>query len=44
MKGGQLALRIYSDTPPGDDFIQVPPILEDVYFYHISSQMDVITL
>jgi ABC-2 type transport system ATP-binding protein len=44
MKGGQLALRIYSENPPGDDFVQAAPILEDVYFYHISSQMDVITL
>ncbi|MEP6747564.1 MAG: ABC transporter ATP-binding protein [Bacteroidota bacterium] len=44
MKGGQLSLRIFSEDSPGDDFVQVAPILEDVYFYHISSVTDVTTL
>ncbi len=44
MKGGRLTMRIYADTPPGNGFTPVQPILEDVYFYQISHHMDVITL
>jgi ABC-2 type transport system ATP-binding protein len=44
MKSGQLAIRIFSEDAPGNDFIPVPAVLEDVYFYHISTKMDAITL
>jgi ABC-type multidrug transport system ATPase subunit len=44
LKAGQLAIRIFSEETPGDDFVPAPPILEDVYFTNIASQMDVITL
>lgn len=36
---GQLALRIYSEGDPGDDFICTEPHLEDVYFYYIGSSI-----
>ncbi len=44
MRAGQLNLRVYSDSDPGNGFHPVQPILEDVYFYKISNHMDVITL
>ncbi len=44
MKGGQLSVRICSETDPGNGFTPTPPNLEDVYFHQISNQMDVVTL
>jgi ABC-type multidrug transport system ATPase subunit len=44
MKSGGLSVRIYSDFEPGDGFVAEAPILEDVYFYQISSKVDVVTL
>lgn len=35
---GKNIVRIFSDTNPGDDFIPVEAILEDVYFYTLSSE------
>jgi ABC-2 type transport system ATP-binding protein len=31
-------VKIYSDSDPGDEFILVDPILEDVYFYTLSTR------
>jgi ABC-type multidrug transport system ATPase subunit len=44
MKSGQLSLRVYSDTDPGNDFIPVIPVLEDVYFHQIAGKMDLVTI
>ncbi len=44
MKGGNLNIRIYSDTDPGNGFAPQAPVLEDVYFHQISSRMNIITL
>jgi ABC-type multidrug transport system ATPase subunit len=44
MKSGQLSLRIYSQDEPGNDFVPVSPILEDVYFHQISGKMDLVTV
>jgi ABC-type multidrug transport system ATPase subunit len=44
MKSGQLSLRIYSETEPGNGFNPVAPVLEDVYFHQIAGKMDLITL
>jgi ABC-2 type transport system ATP-binding protein len=44
MKSGQLSVRIYNDSEPGNGFAPTAPSLEDVYFHQISSRMDVITL
>ena len=44
MKSGQLSLRIYSETEPGNGFTPVVPVLEDVYFHQIASKMDLVTL
>jgi ABC-type multidrug transport system ATPase subunit len=44
MKSGQISLRIYSDTDPGNGFSSVTPVLEDVYFHQISGKMDLVTL
>lgn len=44
MKSGGLSVRIHSDTDPGDGFVAEAPILEDVYFYQISSKVDVVTI
>ncbi len=44
LKGGQLAIRVFSEAFPGDGFTPTAPILEDVYFNAIASQMDVIAL
>lgn len=34
---GQLALRIYCESDPGDGFVPTEPHLEDVYFYYIGT-------
>lgn len=44
MKSGQLSLRVYSETDPGNDFIPVTPVLEDVYFHQIAGKMDLVTI
>jgi ABC-type multidrug transport system ATPase subunit len=44
IKGGNLTIRIYAESDPGDGFIAQPAILEDVYFHQISGRMNVITL
>jgi ABC-2 type transport system ATP-binding protein len=44
MKGGNLNIRIYADSDPGNGFVQMPAELEDVYFHQISGKMNVITL
>jgi ABC-type multidrug transport system ATPase subunit len=44
MKGGNLTIRIYSESDPAFGFVPVPAELEDVYFYQISGKMNVITL
>jgi len=44
IKGGNLTIRIFAESDPGDGFIPQPAILEDVYFHQISGKMNVITL
>ena len=44
LKEGQLSLRVQSDTNPGDGFESATPNLEDVYFTHISTKIDPVTL
>ena len=44
MKSGGLNVRIYSESDPHDGFTSVQPELEDVYFYQISSRVDVVTI
>ncbi len=44
MKSGQLSLRVYSDDDPGNEFIPVSPVLEDVYFHQIASKVDLVTI
>jgi hypothetical protein len=41
LKSGRLFIRVLSDTPPGDGFVQIAPNLEDVYFSAIAARMDV---
>jgi ABC-2 type transport system ATP-binding protein len=44
LKAGQLYIRIKSDEHPGNGFSAAAPDLEDVYFTHISTKMDINTL
>jgi len=44
LKAGQLYIRIKSDEHPGNGFNPAAPDLEDVYFTHISTKMDINTL
>jgi ABC-type multidrug transport system ATPase subunit len=44
IKGGNLTIRIFAESDPGDGFIPQPAVLEDVYFHQISGKMNVITL
>ena len=44
LKAGQLFIRIKSDENPGKGFSPAAPDLEDVYFTHISTKMDINTL
>jgi ABC-type multidrug transport system ATPase subunit len=44
LKSGELHIRIIADTVPGNGFTSSPPNLEDVYFSHIATKMDVNTL
>jgi ABC-type multidrug transport system ATPase subunit len=44
MKAGSLNIRVYAEADPGNGFVPVQAVLEDVYFYRISGKMDMITL
>ena len=44
LKGGNLNIRIYSDTNPGNGFLASPAILEDVYFNKVAGKTDAVTL
>lgn len=44
MRSGQINLRVYSETDPGNGFAPAQPVLEDVYFHEISGKMDLVTL
>lgn len=44
IRSGELNIRIYSDSDPGNGFLPVQAELEDFYFYQISGKMNVITL
>ena len=44
LKAGELYIRILSDTDPANGFSPSAPNLEDVYFSHIATKMDVNTL
>lgn len=44
LKAGALNIRIYSETDPGNDFLESTVVLEDVYFSKIAEKVDVITL
>jgi ABC-2 type transport system ATP-binding protein len=44
LKAGELHIRILADLPPGNGFQPSDPNLEDVYFSHIATKMDVLTI
>jgi ABC-type multidrug transport system ATPase subunit len=44
LKAGDLYIRIMAEHDPGNGFAVSPPNLEDVYFSHIATKMDVNTL
>jgi hypothetical protein len=44
LKAGELHIRVLSDKLPPDGFSPAEPNLEDVYFSHIATRMDVNTL
>ncbi len=44
LKAGELLIRVLSESDPGDGFASTLPNLEDVYFSHISSKVDINTL
>jgi len=44
LKSGKLHIRILQDTQPGNGFEPAIPSLEDVYFSHIATRMDVNTI
>jgi ABC-type multidrug transport system ATPase subunit len=44
LKGGDLHIRILADHDPGSGFRPAAPNLEDVYFSHIATKMDVLTI
>ncbi len=44
MKSGGLNVRIYNESDPLDGFAAMQPELEDVYFFQISSRVDVVTI
>lgn len=44
LKEGQLSLRVQSDVNPEEGFELATPNLEDVYFTHISTKVDPVTL
>ncbi|HEY4112283.1 ABC transporter ATP-binding protein [Puia sp.] len=44
LKAGDLHIRILADQDPGSNFRPSAPNLEDVYFSHIATKMDVLTI
>lgn len=44
LKAGNLYIRILQDQEPGDGFVPSEPNLEDIYFSHIATKMDINTL
>jgi len=44
LKAGELLIRILSESDPSDGFTATLPNLEDVYFSHIGSKVDINTL
>ena len=44
LKAGQLLIRILADVNPGNGFLSAQPNLEDVYFTHIGSKVDINTI
>jgi len=44
LKGGDLHIRILAEYDPGSGFHPAAPNLEDVYFSHIATKMDVLTI
>lgn len=44
LKGGDLHIRILAEYDPGSGFLPAAPNLEDVYFSHIATKMDVLTI
>ena len=44
LKSGKLSIRIFAENDPGNGFIPMTPNLEDVYFTHIGSRVDINTL
>lgn len=44
LREGKMNIYIQADSEPGDGFVPVDPTLEEVYFYHVSSKMDIDTL
>lgn len=44
LKAGDLHIRILADQAPGNGFTPSAPNLEDVYFSHIATKMDVLTI
>jgi ABC-type multidrug transport system ATPase subunit len=38
LRAGQLYIRVYSESDPGNGFIRVVPNLEDVYFRNIGEK------
>jgi ABC-type multidrug transport system ATPase subunit len=44
LKAGKTEIHVYSEEKPDSSFAPAPIDLEDVYFSHISSRMDVVTV
>ena len=44
LKAGELYIRIHAGSDPGNGFVLSEPNLEDVYFSHIATKMDINTL
>ncbi|GGA94066.1 ABC transporter ATP-binding protein [Puia dinghuensis] len=44
LKAGELHIRILAGQAPGNGFVPSAPNLEDVYFSHIATKMDVLTI
>ena len=41
LKAGSLQVRIFSESDPGDGFVQAVPSLEDVYFKNVGIKADI---
>ncbi|HEY4327331.1 MAG TPA: ABC transporter ATP-binding protein [Mucilaginibacter sp.] len=44
LKAGDLNIRVYNETDPGNGFVPAIAILEDVYFNRIAEKVDLVTL